>query len=708
MGIADGASILVGELAWSAGALACFLAASWLLAARARFGIARRAIISALVLTGAWALAGVLTGFDARPTALVEALRNLAWIFALYRLYGFDGRHAAVRPVRPMLAALAFVELLLASTQLLFVAHNAPTMAILVGFPTLALLHVLAAVGGLVLVHNLYGGASGQTRLILRWPALALALVWIYDLNHYAIGYLGDAVPQVLGALRGLIGVAVATLLALGARVESDALRFRASRSMAFQSVSLLLIGGYLAAMVVLAQWLAYAGGDFAAQFQLALVALAAAAALAVLSSRRLRAWLRVILTKHLFQHRYDYRAEWLRFTRTIGAGGPEPSSIEERVIRAVADITDSPAGMLLSPAESGQLELAARWQWPTADVPAEAMDAATAHHFEGVGYIADLDELRAGRSDEKLEFVAPPWLLADPRAWALVPLLHFERLMGVVVLARPPLARKLDWEDFDLLRVAGQQLASYLAEHAGQAALAESGRFDDFHRRIAFVMHDIKNLASQLSLLARNAELHAESPEFRADMLVTLRNSADKLNALLSRLSRYGPATIGGLVTVRADEVAKAVAAQLAVHHAVTLIESEPCEVAAAKHELEQVLLHLVQNAVDASPPKSPVFLRVANEGANGVVEVVDSGAGMSVEFIRNRLFKPFDSTKPGGFGIGAYEARELVKAMNGRLEVESREGLGTRFLIRLPRADAVQILKTLGLGHKAGRKVA
>jgi putative PEP-CTERM system histidine kinase len=708
MGVTNGTWIIAGQAAWSAGALACFLAAAWLLAARARYGIARRTIIAALGLTGTWALAGALTGFDSQTAALAESLRNLAWIFVLYRLYAYDGRHASMRPVRPMLAALAFVELLQASTLVLLAAYGTPASAMLAGFHTIAMLHVLTTVGGLVLVHNLYGGASGQARLVLRWPALALATLWIYDLNHYAIGYLGDGTPQVLAALRGLLGVAVAALLAVGARGESDTLRFRPSRTMAFQSVSLLMIGGYLVAMVALAQWLAFAGGDFAAQLQLAFVAIASLAALAVLPSRRLRAWLRVMLTKHLFQHRYDYRAEWLRFTRTIGAGGTGTSSIEERVIRAVADITDSPAGMLLSPDEAGQLELAARWQWPTAEVPAAAMDAATARHFEGQGYIADLDELRAGRKAENLDFTPPEWLLADPRAWALVPLLHYERLVGVVVLARPPLARKLDWEDFDLLRVAGQQLASYLAEHSGQAALAEAGRFDDFHRRIAFVMHDIKNLASQLSLLARNAELHAENPEFRADMLVTLRNSADKLGALLARLSRYGPATIDKLAPVRADAVVAAIAAQFEGRHQVTLVEEEPCEVAAAQDELEQVVLHLVQNAVDASEAAAPVFLRVANEGPNGVIEVVDSGCGMSAEFVRNRLFKPFDSTKPGGFGIGAYEARELVKVMNGRLEVESREGLGTRFVIRLPRVDAAELLKSLGSGVKASKKVA
>jgi hypothetical protein len=160
------------------------------------------------------------------------------------------------------------------------------------------------------------------------------------------------------------------------------------------------------------------------------------------------------------------------------------------------------------------------------------AMEAASVAFFEQHGFIVDLDEVRAGTDHQGERARVPGWLVEDREAWALVPLLHFERLVGMVVLGRPPVTRQLDWEDFDLLRVVGQQLASYLAENNGQVALLEANRFDEFNRRIAFVMHDIKNLASQLSLLSRNAERHAENPAFRADMLVTLRNSTDKLNA--------------------------------------------------------------------------------------------------------------------------------------------------------------------------------
>ena len=708
MELVHGIASTLASAMWVIGAISCLSVAGWLHRRRQSFGPAHAAVIAAAALTGLWAGTGVLTGIASAATALTESARNLAWLFALYRLFAIDGRHAAMRPVRPMVLALAFVELLLASVWVWLMLQGQQGSLQAGMFKTLTMFHLLVAIGALVLLHNLYGGASSLARRTLLWPCTAMALIWTVDLNLYAIGYLTGTTPMVLAAVRGMLGLPTAALLLLSGLGHGSNPRFRPSRTVAFQSASLLMIGGYLAALVAASQWLTLSGSDYAAWLQLAFVTAAAIASMIVLPSRRLRAWLRVTLAKHLFQHRYDYRSEWLRFTRTIAENSGDRASLEERVIRAVADITDSPGGLLLTPSEAGLFELAASWEWPMVQVPGEALGAESVRAIEARAYVADLDELRAGRCDPAIQPPLPDWLLAEPRAWALVPLLHFERLVGAVVLARPPHARPLDWEDFDLLRVAGQQLASYLAEHAGQAALAEAARFDDFHRRIAFVMHDIKNLASQMGLLARNAEQHAENPEFRADMLVTLRNSADKLNALLARLSRYGAPAIATLAPVRADDVAQGVVEQLRSRHPVTLVERETVEVAAARGSLEQVLLHLVQNAIDASPANAPVFVRVASEGLHGLIEVTDSGTGMSPEFVRSRLFKPFDSTKQGGFGIGAYEARELVRAMQGRLDVESREGLGTRFTVRLPRADAAQLIKHLAADGGDEKRVA
>jgi putative PEP-CTERM system histidine kinase len=672
-------------------AFCAMLLVVWLIDRRRRQRGTSTAEIIAVAVTALWCLVGSATGPLAALATLGEVARNLAWLLVVLNLFARDHRDETVAPVRPVLAALALVELF----QIVLVLLSAR----FAGFPAAVtmigqlsdLFHLLSATGALVLVHNLYVGAVAGQRAAVRWNAFALALIWGYDLNFYTIAYLGHMLPDELVALRGLAQIVALAMIGLASR-SGASLRLSPSRAVAFQSLMLLIIGVYLIAMVGAAQSVAWAGGNTTALVQLGFAFVTTVAIIALVPSARLRRWLNVVLAKHFFQHRYDYRAEWLRFARTIGRADANAQPLHVRVVQAVADITDSARGVLLVPGEGGALVLAARWQWPTLDVPAIAMDARTVAFLERSGFIVDLDQVRTGTDHAGEAALVPSWMVAEDAIWVLVPLLHFERLVGLVVLGRPALVRELDWEDFDLLRVVGQQLASFLAEQGAHAALLEASRFDEFNRRIAFVMHDIKNLASQLALLARNAERHADNPEFRRDMLVTLRNAADKLNALIARLSRYGAGAVPASEPVEAMEVIGAVAARcnLALgREQVFATDMQPCTVLAARDTLDQVLSHLVQNAIDATKGTLGVFVHCHVENGRGVIEVVDSGSGMSADFVRTRLFTPFVSTKPGGFGIGAFEARALVLAMRGQLEVESREGLGSRFTIRLPLAS-------------------
>lgn len=398
-------------------------------------------------------------------------------------------------------------------------------------------------------------------------------------------------------------------------------------------------------------------------------------------------------LRRHRRQ-RYDYRAEWLRFTQTMGQGGSAGEALPERAIRAIAEMTESAGGLLFMPEDDGALVLAARWRWPAIEVPGIAFPIEFAAEVERTGGIVDIGEA-TGEAEPERGAALPEWLAAAAEAWALVPLLHLDRLHGVIVLAGPAAPRRLEREDVDLLGIVGRQLASYLAERAGQEALMEARQFDEFSRRIAFVMHDVKNLASQLSLLAHNAERHAGNPAFRADMLVTLRNSADKLNALLARLGRYGAGGGARRERVGLRELAARVKARLANDASLIVIDSGEVAVLADAEALEQALVHLVQNAIEAGQEHGPVYLDVASDGVRARIDVIDSGGGMSADFIRDGLFRPFVSSKPSGFGIGAFEARELVRAMDGRLDVDSREGIGTRFSISLPLFAAAELIR-------------
>lgn len=650
--------------------------------------------IGAVAITAVWCLIASATEPTGLLAAVGEAARNLAWLMVVLRLFARDHRDETVAPVRPVLAALALVEVFQLVLVVLTVRFGMFPSAVTTIGKVSDLFHLLTTTGALVLVHNLYVGALAGQRGGVRWNAFALALMWGYDLNYYTIAYLGHAVPDELVALRAVAQGAALLMVGLAARTGGS-LRLSPSRAVAFQSLTLLIIGVYLIVMVGAAQSVAWAGGNTGLLVQLGFAFATTVVTIALVPSNRLRRWLNVVLAKHFFQHRYDYRAEWLRFARTIGRADAGAQPLSARVVQALADITDSARGLLLVPGEGGSMTLGARWQWPTLDVPAIAMEPAAVGFLERSGFIVDLDQVRAGTDHAGETALIPGWMIVEEQVWVLVPLLHFERLVGLVVLGRPPLARELDWEDFDLLRVVGQQLASFLAEQASHAALLEASRFDEFNRRIAFVMHDIKNLASQLALLARNAERHADNPAFRKDMLLTLRNSADKLNALIARLSRYGAGGVAAVEPVDAADIARAVAqrANAAIERdQVTALDDGPVRVLAARDPLDQVLAHLVQNAIDATERGLAVTLSTRQVDGWGVIEVVDSGSGMSAEFVRTRLFTPFVSTKPGGFGIGAFEARELIHAMRGRLSVESREGLGSRFTIHLPLAPAAE----------------
>ena len=685
---------LAASLAWLVGALLSAGAAAWIWRSGASARPDRWPLFAAAAFSALWCMLSFALGPHHLCSALAVVARNLCLIAAIFRLFSADGRAASLKPIRPVILALVLVELY----QLVVVLFQWRAAGLggaeQLIFEVRALIDMLVAIGALMMLHNLYAGASGGSRTLLRWSVIGLAGIFAYDLNLGTIAYLGGDDPAFLTGLRGLFAGVMSALFALGTNPVGPRVQFSPSRAVTFRTLSLLLIGSYLVLMVLAAKSLALIGGDIARTSQLVFVLLAVVAVALAVPSPRLRGWLRVTATKHLFQHRYDYREEWLRFTRTIGRSGAGSASLEERAIKALADITESPAGLLLVPDEQARFELLARWNWSTLAVPALAADYRLTGLIEQHNLVLALDEARAGMDHHGELALVPDWLTETEDAWAVVPLIHFDRLVGAIVLARPRIERRLDWEDFDLLKVAGQQLASYLSEQAGQQALMDASRFDEFNRRMAFVMHDIKNLASQLSLLAANAEKHADNPAFRADMLVTLRNSAEKLSALLARLGRYGQGQVHDLKPIDLAQLARGIAEQFRAVHPVALTREASVRVMGNREALEQALVHLVQNAIDASANAMPVSLNVTADGLYGTIEVIDSGEGMSPEFVRTGLFKPFVSSKSGGFGIGAFEARELVKGMGGRIGVESRAGLGTRFSVMLPLAEAARLL--------------
>jgi putative PEP-CTERM system histidine kinase len=668
---------------WShALAAALFLALTlWRLGDAARQP-AKRLLAGAFAMTACWAwLSGVAP--DEAIVGYAESARNLLWISMLYSLSGASNeREHGLKLVYGAVAAVIGLQLIGATLELI-----SPNGALA---QTALVLRITTAAGALVLVHNVYGQAAPASRSHIRLAMLGLALIWTYDLNLYTIAYLGSAMAHRWVEWGGVPVALAAPMFALATRDDS-AWRIRLSRAATFQSLSLFAICAYFALMAIVATALRGSGVDWSAALPIAVLAAMTVGAMVLLPSARARGWVKVKLAKHLFEHRYDYRTEWLRFTETLGRAGPDAPPLSERIVKAFADVVDSPGGLLLVGEGSASVELAASWNW-SGEMPSAAglSDAGRLWgEIEESSRIIEFEALRHGWANARDGTLpVPDWMLDDRSIWSGVPLLHQQRMVGLVILAAPEYRRALDWEDFDLLRTAGNQAASTLAEAMGQEALANAQRFEEFNRRFAFILHDIKNLVSQLSLLARNAQRHADNPEFRADMVATLQSSVGKMNDLLARLA---PESSSRVQRVHAQPLrpilTQAIAARRRDRDVQLLGDAGLCAFV-DPDALEQAVSHLLQNALDASSG-TPVSVRVDADGERIAISITDKGVGMDGDFVRNRLFQPFASTKPGGFGIGAFEARSLVNAMGGQISVDSRPGRGTTFTITLPAAE-------------------
>jgi putative PEP-CTERM system histidine kinase len=360
-------------------------------------------------------------------------------------------------------------------------------------------------------------------------------------------------------------------------------------------------------------------------------------------------------------------------------------------VIRGLADMLESPSGALWlrRPGES-LFRHVARWNLPQVD-EAEPVDSALMAFMHRTGWVVNLAKYRS-EPERYDNLVLPGWLAAQPQAWLLVPLWLGQELLGFVILGSPRTRMDVNWEVNDLLKTAGRQAASFLAQMQATEALLEAKKFEAFSRMSAFVVHDLKNIVTQLSLMMKNAKRLGHNPEFQADMLMTVENSLERMRQLMLQL-REGAAPGGAAVGVDLGRIAQGLATLATRRGRQLELELEP-RVATRGHQerLERVVGHLVNNALDATDGDQRVWLKVERFGSHARVEVGDNGLGMSEQFVQERLFKPFQTTKEAGMGIGAYESFQYVQELGGKVSVNSQEGHGTVVTLLLPLIESFQ----------------
>lgn len=649
-------------------------------------------LLGAAGISFLWCAAHVTHALYTAPSfwllQLGELLRSGAWIAFLLVLLGFGGAARRFDASLKLLAAVSAL-LLAAMAALTVLGGLGHTLGLdAAGYTRLSLTgHLGIAIAGLVLTHQLFRDTRPEHRWAVKFLVFGLGGLFAYDLYLYSLGLLFNRLDPASWVARGLINAIVVPFLAVAARRNPDwSVEVFVSRHVVFHSTALLGVGVYLTLMAVAGYYIRYYGGTWGGVVQAAFLFLALLLLAALLTSGQARARLRVFLNKHFYKNKYDYREEWLKFTRALSGSDPE-SEPRENILRAFADIVGAPRGVLWVRQGSDWFEPVASLE---AALPAEATtrpDSALVRFLERSAWVVYLDEFQR-EPGRYAGLVLPDWITTLREPWIIIPLVHGQQLIAFLVLSRPATPRELNWEDTDLLKTCGRQAAGYLALARVSEALSDARQFEAFNRLSAYVVHDLKNLVAQLSLVVTNAKRHAHAPGFIEDAIETVDNAAQKMNRLLTQL-RKGRAGDGQVRSVDLVSVLESVVRARAGESPVPRLECarRDLKVEAEPDRLASVLEHLVQNAQEATAGDGAVTVRVAARGGYAEVEVEDTGCGMDAHFISERLFRPFDTTKGNaGMGVGVYESREFVMAAGGELDVRSAPGEGTLFRVRLP----------------------
>ena len=622
-------------------------------------------------------------GGDAAISAGVfEVGRNASWFAVLLSLLapGSRGAGGYSRALRLWIAlTIGFIVVLL----LPFIIPGLPGAEQWHGMSLL-----LMTIVGLVLVEQTFRNTPPQRRWEIKFLVLGLGAMFAFDLFLFADLVLFQTLDSPTWQARGFVTALVVPLLAISVsrRLPQQQVPV-VSRHLLFHTASLTGAGVYLLAVGGTGYYLREFGGELGALLQVTFLFGAALILALVLFSGAFRARLRIFLSKHFFKYKYDYRKEWLRFTATLSSDD-EAMPFAQRAIHAIAELVESSGGLLWVRREDDTYALDGVLNLGEPDYPPEPADSPLIQFLTQTGWVIDLEEY-AREPAIYQGLVLPDWLLHNPRHWAVVPLLKADGLEGFAVLAQPRAPHQIDWEERDLLKTAGRQLAVYVAlVHTGEALL-EARQFETFHRLTAFLVHDLKNVSAQLSLICANAGRHRDNPEFIADAFETVANARDRLERTMGQLRNVQPRAEAASQVIALPTLLQEVVAGSQGARPVPQLElRDSTEVTGDPESLKNVLLHLVRNAQEATPDHGRVQLTLYTEGAWAIILVEDNGSGIDEDFLRRRLFRPFQTTKGNaGMGIGLYEAREQIVRMGGRIEVHSEVGTGTLFTLRLPR---------------------
>ena len=653
-----------------------------------------RALALAAAVTAIWASSLVsqslwgYPGFNLRY--LIELLRDAAWIYLLFALLK-DGLSenkltGKVKQVLGASAATLLVVLLGIGLAEHFADLNVATGKVkLLGQIGLSLL-------GLSLVEQIWRNSPSFGRSSIKYICIGVATIFAFDFFMYADALLFGQVADSFWNARGFVNALLTPLFAVNViNTRKQPVDFQLSRSAVFHAGTLVFAGGYLLFLALGGYYVRVVGGDWGDALQVLFFTISLVFLATLLLSRRIRSKLMVLISQNFFDYKYDYREEWLNMTRELADLSDDPP-LPQRVIRMLASLVESNAGAIWLIGEQDAYILKTSVNLSMPKYTMIDSDSELVRFFQDREWIIDLHEYKADPVSYNLLEI-PDAIAKTPEGWLIIPLYLGNELYGMALVGTPYARVELNWENFDLIKVVARQTTNLLAQADAQNRLSRAMQFEAVSKASAFMVHDLKTVIAQLSLLVKNAPKHRNNPAFIDDMINTTEHAVRKMSNLVDHIRKPAAGDNSKQTPINLPHLVEDLLAHNQHRLPAPHLEGTSPEVMirADYEQLRNVLGHLIQNAQDATPPNGEIVLNLKIAKGNVVLFIQDTGSGMTEEFISGQLFKPFESTKGlTGMGIGAYQAREYVQKLGGNIDVTSEPGLGSCFSVRIPLADA------------------
>lgn len=627
--------------------------------------------------------------FDIVIYQTLEIIKYASWIALLLSLlYTASHQKLTRNKILLSLTIAAFsINAILLSVTITRPLISIDNLSFIYGAKFYLLCITALSIMGLALVEQVMRNTHRDRLWNIKFLCLAIGSMFAYDFFMFSDALLFNEVEDSLLVARGFIQIFIVPLLFITiSRNPVWRLKLNISRRVVFHTGTLAISGVYLLLMATAGYYIKTTGGEWGSLLQTIFFIGSILAFFILIMSRQMRAKLTVYISRHFFRYHYDYRHEWVSMTKALFVKNKD-DKLAYRALRQISLLVNSTGGGIWIRNEDGNYiyteDFHANWSHLQPNVDEQDFLL----FLKENNWIINIDEYKEDQKNYP-GLSLPNTILSLSNAWLIIPLNVQNNLVGFIVLSHSQAKVEFNWEDYDILKISGHQAASALAQMIDSEALANSKQFEAYNQMSAFVIHDIKTVVSQLSLMVKNAEQHKTNPAFIDDMVKTTEHSAKKMQGLLKQLKRE----------TTADELhkidLKKLLQDLVIEHStnkpapkITTFSGNNITINASADQIQSAITHIIKNAQEATSDDGYIKIAVTNTKHTVVIKITDNGSGMEPSFIKNNLFKPFSSTKGlSGMGIGVYQCRQYIRAAKGDISVESHLSQGTTFTITLP----------------------